>query len=423
VATNTVDVVLSDAPVERQLAEAPPALRRILGRALDGHTVTRDEALALAHAEDGPELRALAATADALRREAVGDRVTYVVNRNINFTNICVVGCSFCGFSRGAGAPDAWNLSLDQIVTKAREAWDRGATEVCIQGGLPPGMDGYHYRDILAAIKRELPHLHIHAFSPMEIDYGVRLTDMPLGEYLLMLKEAGLGSMPGTAAEILDDEVRQVLSPRKLSVGRWVEIVRAAHAAGIPTTSTIMYGHMEELRHWVDHMLLLRDIQGDTRGITEFVPLGFIHDKTRLYKSGKARAGHKTSEDIKMHALARVVFHGSIPNIQVSWVKLGFQVSQMCLRAGANDYSGTLMEESISRLAGATYGEFVEPQEFRALIRQIGRVPAERDTAYTKFTVFERPTPDEALPPPQEACLDRKLTFAPAPTHYSGSGY
>ena len=419
----TLDVVLSDAPVERQLAEARPELRRILSRVLDGHEVTRDEALTLAHAEDGADLRALAATADALRRQKVGDRITYVVNRNINFTNVCIIGCSFCGFSRGAHAPDAWNLTLEQIAAKAREAWDRGATEVCIQGGLPPGMDGYHYRNILTAIKRDLPDMHIHAFSPMEVDYGVQLTNLPLRDYLLMLKEAGLDSMPGTAAEILDDEVRQILSPRKLSVGRWVEIVRAAHAVGIPTTSTIMYGHMEELHHWVDHMLLLRDIQRETRGITEFVPLGFIHDKTRLYKSGKARAGHKTTEDIKMHALARVVFTGYIPNIQVSWVKLGFQVSQLCLRAGANDYSGTLMEESISRLAGATYGEFVEPHEFRALIRQIGRVPAERDTPYRKFTVFERPTPDEALPPPQEACLDRKLNFAPAPTPYTGSGY
>jgi CofH subfamily radical SAM domain protein len=285
-------------------------------------------------------------------------------------------------------------------------------------------MDGYHYRDILTAIKRELPDMHIHAFSPMEIDYGVGLTGLPLRDYLLMLKDAGLDSMPGTAAEILDDEVRKVLSPRKLMVDRWVEIVRAAHALGIPTTSTIMYGHLEELSHWVDHMMLLRDIQRDTKGITEFVPLGFIHDKTRLYKSGKARAGHKTTEDIKMHALARVVFHGYIPNIQVSWVKMGFEVSQLCLRAGGNDYSGTLMEESISRLAGATHGEFVAPQEFRALIRQIGRVPAERNTTYTAFTVFERPTPDEALPPPQEVCLDRTLNFAPEPAHAStGSGY
>jgi CofH subfamily radical SAM domain protein len=284
-------------------------------------------------------------------------------------------------------------------------------------------MDCLHYRNILTAIKRELPDMHIHAFSPMEVDYGVQLTGMPLRGYLLMMKEAGLDSMPGTAAEILDDAVRQVLSPRKLSVARWVEIVRAAHAVGIPTTSTIMYGHMEELHHWVDHMMVLRDIQRDTKGITEFVPLGFIHDKTRLYKSGKARAGHKTTEDVKMHALARVVFHGYIPNIQVSWVKLGFEVSQLCLQAGANDFSGTLMEESISRLAGATHGEFVEPHEFRALIRQIDRVPAERNTTYTKVTPFERPTPDEALPPPQAQCLDRKLSFAAPPRPYTGSGY
>ena len=422
-ATKTMDVVLSDAPLERLLAAAQPEVARILGDVLSGHELDRAGAMRLAQA-DGADLQALAATADALRRQTVGDQVTYVVNRNINFTNVCTVGCTFCGFSRAAGAADAYDLTLEQVVAKAKQAWDRGATEVRIQGGLPADMDGHRYRDILRAIKAELPQMHIHAFSPMEIDYGQRLTGIPLPEYLQRLKAAGQDSIPGTAAEILDDEVRARLSPRKLRVARWVQIITAAHQVGIPTTATIMYGHVEEPRHWVDHMFVLRDIQRETRGFTEFVPLGFIHDNTRLYQKGRARPGSSVAEDLRIHALARVVFHGYIPNIQVSWVKLGFQVSQACLRAGANDYSGTLMEESISRLAGASYGEYVAPEEFRALIRQIGRVPAERNTTYTAFKFFETPTPDEKLPPSPEDCLNRKLNFAPAPpTPYSGSGY
>ncbi len=425
-ATKTMDVVLSDAPLDRLLAAAHPEVARILDGVLCGHEVDRASALRLAHA-DGADLQALAAAADTLRRRVVGERVTYVVNRNINFTNVCIVGCTFCGFSRKAGAHDAYDLSMEQVVTKAKQAWERGATEVCIQGGLPAQMDGYRYRDILRAIKAEVPQMHIHAFSPMEIDYGQRLTGLPLPEYLQMLKADGQDSIPGTAAEILDDQIRNLLSPRKLKVARWVEIVRAAHQVGIPTTATIMYGHAEEPRHWVDHMFLLRDIQRETRGFTEFVPLGFIHDKTLLYKRGRARAGSSVAEDLRMHALARVVFHGYIPNIQVSWVKLGFEVSQACLRAGANDYSGTLMEESISRMAGASYGEFVAAEEFRALIRQIGRVPAERNTTYTQFKVFDTPTPDEKLPPSPEECASRKLNFAgpaaPGHGHSTGSGY
>jgi FO synthase len=415
-------VILSDAPLERQLAEARPEVARILAGVLSGHELDREGALRLAQA-NGADLQALVAAADALRHQTVGDRVTYVVNRNINFTNVCTVGCTFCGFSRAAGAADAYDLTLEQVVAKAKQAWDRGATEVCIQGGLPADMDGNRYRDILRAIKAELPHMHIHAFSPMEIDYGQRLTRIPLPEYLQRLKAAGQDSIPGTAAEILDDEVRNRLSPRKLKVARWVEIITAAHRASIPTTATIMYGHVEEPRHWVDHMFLLRDIQRETRGFTEFVPLGFIHDNTRLYQRGRARAGSSVAEDLRMHALARVVFHGFIPNIQVSWVKLGFEVSLACLRAGANDYSGTLMEESISRTAGASYGEFVAPEEFRALIRQIGRLPAERNTTYSSFKLFETLTPDEKLPPSPEECVNRKLNFAPAPAHYTGSGY
>jgi FO synthase len=330
----------------------------------------------------GADLAALVSFADALRREVVGDAITYVVNRNINFTNVCFVGCSFCGFGKGPGAPDAYSLSPDAVVRKAREAWDTGATEVCIQGGLPRDLDGFFYRDILRAIKRAIPAMHVHAFSPMEISYGVDKTGMPLRDYLRMMKDEGLGSIPGTAAEILDDRVRRELSPNKLPVARWVEIITTAHELGIPTTSTMMYGHIEEPADWVRHILLLRSIQKRTGGFTEFVPLGFIHENTRLFKHGGARPGAGRDEHLRVHALARVLLHGAIKNIQVSWVKLGFETSLACLNAGANDFSGTLMEENISKAAGATFGEYVSPQDFRRMIRSIGRVPAERTTTY-----------------------------------------
>ncbi|MGA2429267.1 MAG: 5-amino-6-(D-ribitylamino)uracil--L-tyrosine 4-hydroxyphenyl transferase CofH [Candidatus Acidiferrum sp.] len=370
------------------LASCPPDVRDYLVAAHEGAELSFEQGLRLATAE-GPALDALIAAADALRRETVGDAITYVVNRNINFTNVCFVGCSFCGFARGPGAPDAYSHSAEDVVRKAREAWDRGATEVCIQGGLPRDLDGFFYRDILRAIKRAIPPMHVHAFSPMEISYGVDKTGMPLREYLQMMKDEGLGSIPGTAAEILDDRVRQQLSPNKLPVARWVEIITAAHELGIPTTSTMMYGHVEEPADWVRHILLLRSIQKRTGGFTEFVPLGFIHEKTRLYKHGGARAGAEREDHLRVHALSRVLLHGAIKNLQVSWVKLGFAMSLECLKAGANDFSGTLMEESISKAAGANFGEFVSPEEFRRMIRSIGRVPAERSTTYKIRRTFD----------------------------------
>jgi len=371
----------------------PAETREILHSATCGAELTFEQGLVLATAE-GPALEALVAFADRLRRETVGDAITYVVNRNINFTNVCFVGCSFCGFGRGPGAPDAYSLSFDEVVRRAREAWDRGATEVCVQGGLPRDLDGFFYRDLLRAIKHAIPGMHVHAFSPMEIDYGVTKTGMALRDYLLMMKDEGLGSIPGTAAEILDDRVRKELSPNKLPGARWVEIITAAHELGIPTTSTMMYGHVEEPADWVRHMLLLRAIQKRTGGFTEFVPLGFIHENTRLYRHGGARPGAKREEHLRVHALARVLLHGAIKNLQVSWVKLGFEVSLACLQAGANDFSGTLMEESISKAAGATFGEYVSPEEFRARIRSIGRVPAERTTTYKIRRLFDDPKLD-----------------------------
>ena len=380
------------------LQAGPADVREYLYKARDGAEMTLEEGLRLATAE-GPALNALVAVADHLRHETVGETITYVVNRNINFTNVCFVGCSFCGFGRGPAAPDAYSLSFEEVVRRAREAWDRGATEVCIQGGLPRDLDGFFYRDLLRAIKRTLPAMHVHAFSPMEMDYGVLKTGMPLRDYLRMMKDEGLGSIPGTAAEILDDRVRKELSPNKLPVRRWVEIITAAHELGIPTTSTMMYGHVEEPADWVRHILLLRSIQKRTGGFTEFVPLGFIHQNTRLYKHGGARPGAKRDEHLRVHALSRVLLHGAIPNVQVSWVKLGFETSVACLQAGANDFGGTLMEENISKAAGATFGEYVSPEQFRAMIRTIGRVPAERSTTYKIRRVFEKHEDDRQAAP------------------------
>jgi len=395
--------------IEAAMARCSVEVREYLQAARADLELTFDQGLRLATVE-GRELSALVAVADELRRRAVGENITYVVNRNINFTNVCFVGCSFCGFGKGPGAPDAYSLSVDQVVAKARDAWDKGATEVCIQGGLPRDLEGFFYRDILRAIKRAIPEMHIHAFSPMEISYGVDKTGMPLRDYLQMMKEEGLGSIPGTAAEILDDRVRQQLSPNKLPVARWVEIITAAHELGIPTTSTMMYGHVEDAADWVRHILLLRSIQKRTGGFTEFVPLGFIHENTRLYKHGGARPGARLEEHLRVHALARVLLHAAIKNIQVSWVKLGFETSLACLNAGANDFSGTLMEESISKAAGATFGEYVSPQEFRRLIRLINRIPAERTTTYKVRRLFNSQE-EEA------SSLTAPLQLAPSQNH------
>jgi 7,8-didemethyl-8-hydroxy-5-deazariboflavin synthase CofH subunit len=379
-----------------------------IDRVLAGRELSFEEGLLLAEA-DGAELEALLSAADRLRREAVGDVVTYVVNRNINFTNVCIVGCQFCGFGRSAAAEDAFSLSLEEIASKAREALAMGASEVCIQGGLPRNLDGYFYRDILRAVKAAAPALHIHAFSPMEIAYGVEKTGMSIRDFLQMLKDEGLGTIPGTAAEILDDRIRREVSPHKLPVPLWVEIVSTAHRLGIRSTSTMMYGSVEEPADWVRHLLLLRQIQRDTGGFTEFVPLGFIHEQTRLYRRGRARAGASGRENQAVHALARVLLHGSIPNIQVSWVKLGFERALDCLNAGANDFSGTLMEENISKSAGANFGEYVSPEEFRSMIRSIGRIPAERATDYRIRQKFPLATSEFVGVPPR-----LRLAQAPA---------
>jgi len=360
----------------------------------NGADLPLDQAYELANCE-GNDLLGLLVAANILREELVGNIVTYVVNRNINFTNICFVGCKFCAFSRGPRESDAYYLSLDEVAEKAREAWQLGAREVCIQGGLPRDLPKFYYRDILRAVKSAVPGMHIHAFSPMEIVYGVELTGMPLADYLSMLRDNGLGTLPGTAAEILDDEIRHILSANKLSTAQWIEVIRTAHRCGIRTTSTMMYGSAETPAHWVRQMKLLRDIQSETGGFTEFVPLGFVHQNTLLFHQGLARSGPNVAEHLKVHALARILLAGSINNIQVSWVKLNRRLSQLCLHAGANDYGGTLMEENISREAGATAGQYTSPEDFQTLILEIGRIPAERNTTYSRISIKVPLHPEE----------------------------
>ena len=372
----------------RELAPRVSAgVRRALETVLettDGGALSLDEQRLLAYAQ-GDDLLGVLVAAGRLRQRLVGDVVTYVVNRNINFTNVCFVGCKFCAFSRGPREADAYFLSLEEVGRRTLEARARGATEVCIQGGLPHGLPKFYYRDLLRAVKSAVPDMHTHAFSPMEIVHGVELTGMPLREYLLMLKDAGLDTLPGTAAEILDDDVRFVLSRNKLRTERWREVITTAHQCGIRTTSTLMYGHIETPDHWLAQLRLLRDIQSQTGGFTEFVPLGFVHQNTLLFQQGIARPGPTLEEHLKIHALARLLLAGSIRNVQVSWVKLDRKVAQLCLRAGANDYGGTLMEENISRLAGATAGQYLSPQDFQERIRELGRIPGVRNTTYTKL--------------------------------------
>jgi 7,8-didemethyl-8-hydroxy-5-deazariboflavin synthase CofH subunit len=379
-----------------------PNLRSSLERVLetqDGAAVSLEESYALADA-GGDDLLGLLVAANTLRREIAGNIITYVVNRNINFTNICFVGCKFCAFSRGPREDDTYFLTLDEMGQRTREAWELGATEVCIQGGLPRNLPKFYYRDILRAVKNAVPGMHIHAFSPMEIVYGVELTGMPLADYLSMLRDNGLGTLPGTAAEILDDQIRHILSANKLSTAQWIDVIRTAHRCGIRTTSTLMYGHAETSGHWVRQMRLLREIQSETGGFTEFVPLGFVHQNTLLFQQGLSRTGPTLSEHLKVHALARILLAGSINNIQVSWVKLNRQLSQLCLHAGANDYGGTLMEENISREAGATAGQYTSPEDFQSLILEIGRIPAERNTTYTRINIkmpLDELTAEQAL--------------------------
>jgi 5-amino-6-(D-ribitylamino)uracil---L-tyrosine 4-hydroxyphenyl transferase len=346
----------------------------------------------------GTEMGMVLMVADELRRRAAGDLVTYVINRNINFTNVCVKRCGFCAFSRGFLEEEGYILPIEEIVTRAKEAWKLGATEVCIQAGLPPKMDGRLYIDICGAIKKALPDIHIHAFSPEEILYGARSLGVPIPEYMKMLKEAGVGSHPGTAAEILDQHIRDVISPGRIKVSEWVSIIKYAHYIGIPTTSTIMYGHIESPSDRAKHLILLRSIQKETGGFTEFVPLSFVHTEAPMYSRHTVpglRAGATGNEVLIMHAVARIALNRHINNIQVSWVKEGLRMSQLLLGAGANDFGGTLINESISTSAGSSYGQILKPKEIRSAIRSAGKIPAQRSTSYRLLKTYEGEEKDD----------------------------
>jgi 7,8-didemethyl-8-hydroxy-5-deazariboflavin synthase CofH subunit len=378
--------------LERALGLCQPALARSIDRALSGHDLTVEEAAALFEAR-GRDLQALALAADELRRQQVGDIVTYVVNRNINFTNVCVKRCGFCAFSRDHRDEEGYFLPTEEIVRRAREAWELGATEVCIQAGLPPRMPGWLYVDLCRAIKAALPDIHIHGFSPEEVLYGARRARCSIREYLEALRAAGVGSLPGTSAEILDDRLRQRISPGRIKTAQWLEVITTAHRLGIPTTATIMYGHVETPLQRAAHLALLRQVQRETGGFTEFVPLAFIHTEAPMYAKKlvpDVSPGPTGNAVVAMYAVSRLMLGRDIPNLQVSWVKHGLQLSQYCLNAGANDFGGTLINESISTAAGATHGQLVPPRELRRLIRDAGRIPAERSTTYQLRRVFEQ---------------------------------
>ena len=382
-----------------ELNGASRDVRRILGRALDGHEVGVDDALVLAGVR-GRDLAAVGAVADEMRRRQAGDVVTFVVNRNVNFTNVCIKHCTFCAFSRDHREEEGYFLPVEEVVRRAQEAWDLGATEICIQAGLPPKLDGRYYIDLCRAIKRVLPDVHLHAFSPEEILYGSIRSGLPIKEYLTELKDAGLGTLPGTSAEILDQGIRDAIARGRITVEQWLEVITTAHTLGIRTTSTIMYGHVETPAHWVHHMALLRGVQKETGGFTEFVPLSLIHSEAPMYAKKlvpDVRPGATGIEVVLMHALARLMLGPTFRNIQASWVKEGPKLCQILLTVGANDLGGTLINESISTSAGAQYGQLVPPGELKRLIRDAGRVPAQRDTVYNIVRLYGDGD-DEAAP-------------------------
>jgi FO synthase len=362
-------------------------LRAIVKRARDGRQLAESDVIRL-FAARGRELQAVCANADRLREEVNGDRVGYVVNRNINYTNVCYFHCSFCAFSKGKIAKDLrgkpYDLDLQEIARRTREAWQRGATEMCLQGGIHPDYDGETYIDICRTVKQAAPGIHVHAFSPLEVWQGAHTLNMPVAEFLAELKRAGLGSLPGTAAEILDDEVRRVICPDKITTAQWLEVMECAHALGLPSTATVMFGHVDHPRHWARHLIRIRALQATTSGFTEFVPLPFVHMETPIYRKGRARRGPTYREALLMHAVSRLVLHPHVTNIQVSWVKMGPDGARDCLSCGANDLGGTLMNESITRAAGAAFGQELPPLDMRAVIGAAHRVPYQRTTLYAR---------------------------------------
>ncbi len=381
----------------RLLDRARPEVRAALIGVLDSHRELTPEQGLLLYQAEGDDLRALIKCADLARAADCGDEVTYVVNRNLNFTNVCFVGCRFCGFKRQRWEAEAYDHSDRVLLEKVAEARRRGATEVCMQGGINPQMGPLRYRELIELIKGAFPEVHVHAFSPMEVMYGARRARMAYRPYLSMLREAGLGSVPGTAAEILDDEVRETLSHKKVDVANWVEIITTAHAVGLPSTATVMYGHLEQPRHIVNHLTLMRDIQKQTGGFTEFVPLRFVHHNTQLFKLGLVKEPPPRGLfDFRLYAFSRLYLRGSINNLQTSWVKLGVDLAALTLKTGCNDFSGTLMEESITAQAGGQEGEFVPVDLIEEKARAMGRVAVERTTLYRKL--YDQRAPNGARP-------------------------
>jgi FO synthase subunit 2 len=377
---------------DRILKDIDPIISSIINRVIEGNNISESETMELFNSR-GLELNMILTVANYLCKRKKGDLVTYVINRNVNFTNVCIKRCGFCAFSRDFREEEGYYLPIEEIVRRAKEAEKLGATEVCIQAGLPPKMDGYLYIDICKAIKKELPNIHIHAFSPEEILYGAKRSNCSIKDYLQMLKEAGLGSIPGTAAEILDQEIRDTISPGRISVQDWIKVIKYAHSIGINSTSTIMYGHIESYSDIVKHLAILKNIQKETNGFTEFVPLSFVHSEAPMYNKNlvkNIRTGPTGEEVLKMHAIARIFLNNLIENIQVSWVKEGPRMAQILLEAGVNDFGGTLINESISTSAGASFGQLLKPKEIRNLIYNIGKIPAQRSSKYEIIKTFSK---------------------------------
>ncbi|MGH8209411.1 MAG: 5-amino-6-(D-ribitylamino)uracil--L-tyrosine 4-hydroxyphenyl transferase CofH, partial [Steroidobacteraceae bacterium] len=373
--------------LERSGCAPSPRIARIIARAERGEELLESEIVAL-FAAHGDDFRAIAGSADRLRENTIGASVSYVANRNINYTNICSYHCGFCAFSKGRSAKSlrgpAYLLDFEEIARRSTEAWEAGATEVCLQGGIHPEYTGDTYLGIVAAVKAAVPDMHVHAFSPLEVRHGAQTLGLSLDAYLRKLKAAGLSTLPGTAAEILDDEIRAIICPDKLNTAEWLEVMSTAHAVGLRSTATIMFGHVEHPRHWARHLLRVRALQQRTGGFTELVPLAFVHMEAPLWRKGLARSGPTFREAVLMHAVARLVLHGCVANIQTSWVKMGSRGAALCLQAGANDIGGTLMNESITRAAGGINGQELDASQIAAIVSEIGRPMYQRTTLYQR---------------------------------------
>ena len=385
-------MTLQNEKIDKLLKFADPVIASILDRAISEKEISTKEALLLFDAK-GIDFHLVGMVADILRKRRVGDTVTYVVNRNINFTNVCIKQCGFCAFSRDFREEEGYFLPIEEILRRAKEAYHYGASEVCIQAGLPPDMDKHLYEKICRGIKNEIPDIHIHGFSPEEILYGATRQEVSPKEYLIKLKEAGVDTIPGTAAEILNQDLRDKISPGRISVNDWIDVIKTAHKQGIRSTSTMMFGHLETYEDRVNHIATIREIQKETGGFTEFVPLNFIPSEAPMYKHQLhegIRNGASGNDALLVHAIARIMLNNIIDNIQMSWVKEGQKFSQLLLKWGANDFGGTLINESISTAAGSQYGQLLRPKEIRHLIRDIGRIPAERNTTYEILKTFEK---------------------------------